>query len=247
MTLFGLVAANNLSDVIDKERAWDSLGLNIEYPSGELFYNQVSLLLHGNGTNGSTTITDNSPSPKTVTAVGNAQISTAQSKFGGASIAFDGTGDYLDIVSSSVFDFNSNDFTVEWWQKLSSTTTRYSILNWKTGDSLLSVGNGIFQLFISGGLNIAGNTGVTFTTDWQHIAFARSSGVVTFYLDGISKSNNLANTMPGYVFPSSGIEIGKASSTSNLNGYIDEFRITKGVARYTANFTPPTAPFPDSP
>jgi hypothetical protein len=62
-------------------------------------FNNVSLLLHGNGTNGSTTITDNSPTPKTVTAVGNAQISTAQSKFGGASIAFDGTGDYLTDAS----------------------------------------------------------------------------------------------------------------------------------------------------
>jgi hypothetical protein len=214
-------------------------------PNTDPNFASVSLLLYGNGINGSTVITDNSPSPKTVTAVGNAQISTAQSKFGGASIAFDGTGDYLDIVSSSVFDFGSNNFTVEWWQKLSSTTTRYSILNWKTSDSLLSVGNGIFQLFVSGGLNIAGNTGVTFTTDWQHIAFARSSGVITFYLDGISKSNNLANLMPGYVFPSSGIEIGRASSTSNLNGYIDDLRITKGVARYTANFTPPTAAFPN--
>jgi hypothetical protein len=54
-------------------------------------FGSVSLLLHGDGTNGSTTITDNSPTPKTVTAVGNAQISTAQSKFGGASILFDGT------------------------------------------------------------------------------------------------------------------------------------------------------------
>jgi hypothetical protein len=56
----------------------------------DLNRSNVSLLLHGNGTNGSTTITDNSPSPKTVTAVGNAQISTAQSKYGGGSIAFDG-------------------------------------------------------------------------------------------------------------------------------------------------------------
>ena len=75
----------------------------------------VSLLLHGNGTNGSTTITDSSPTPKTVTAVGNAQISTAQSKFGGASIAFDGTGDYATVPSASAFDFGTADFTVEAW------------------------------------------------------------------------------------------------------------------------------------
>ena len=58
-------------------------------------FGSVSLLLHGDGANGSTTIVDSSPTPKTVTAFGDAQISTAQSKFGGASIAFDGTGDYL--------------------------------------------------------------------------------------------------------------------------------------------------------
>jgi hypothetical protein len=61
------------------------------------YFSNVSLLLHGDGANGSTTIVDSSPSPKTVTAVGNAQISTAQSKFGGSSLAFDGSGDYLTV------------------------------------------------------------------------------------------------------------------------------------------------------
>jgi hypothetical protein len=70
------------------------------WPSEDPYYGNVSLLLRGNGTNGSTTIIDSSPSPKTVTAFGNAQISTAQSKFGGSSIAFDGTGDYLDVGSN---------------------------------------------------------------------------------------------------------------------------------------------------
>jgi hypothetical protein len=210
----------------------------------DLNFSNVSLLLHGNGTNGSTTIIDSSLAPKTVTAFGNAQISTAQSKFSGASIAFDGAGDYLNIASSSVFDFGSGDLTIEWWQKLASATTRYAILNWKTGDSSLNIGNGIFQFYVSGGLNVAGNIGVTFTTDWQHVAIVRSGGVITFYLDGVSKSNNLAATLPGYVFAPSGIEIGRSAVGSNLNGYIDDLRITK-AARYTANFTPPTDPFPD--
>jgi hypothetical protein len=79
------------------------------------YRSQVSLLLHGDGTNGSTTIVDSSPSPKTVTAVGDAQISTAQSKFGGASIAFDGNGDYLDASSSNQYAIGTEDFTVEGW------------------------------------------------------------------------------------------------------------------------------------
>jgi hypothetical protein len=245
MALFGLVRADNLADVTDRERVWDNIGAVVDSEGvPEPDYPNVSLLLHGDGTNGSTSIIDSSPSPKTVTAVGNAQISTAQSKFGGASIAFDGTGDYLDVVSSSVFDFGSGNFTIEWWQKIPSTTTRYSILNWKTGDSSINIGNGVFQMYVGGGMNVAGNVAVTYTTDWQHVAFVRSNGIVTFYLDGVSKSNNLAN-LSAYVFTPSGIEIGKSAILPNLNGYIDDLRITT-VARYTANFTPPTAPFYDS-
>ena len=87
------------------------------YAPVDEYYASVSLLLYGNGTNGSTTITDNSPSPKTVTAVGNAQISTAQSKFGGASIAFDGTGDFITVPDSSAFvlGLSNEPYTVEFW------------------------------------------------------------------------------------------------------------------------------------
>ena len=76
-------------------------------------FDKVSLLLHGDGTNGSTTIIDSSSSPKAVTAVGDAQISTAQSKFGGASIAFDGAGDWLTTPASNNFAFGIGDFTIE--------------------------------------------------------------------------------------------------------------------------------------
>ena len=78
------------------------------------FFANVSLLLHGDGTNGSTTIVDSSPSPKTVTAVGDAKISTAQSKFGGASIGFDGSGDSL-AAPASISHFGTGDFTIELW------------------------------------------------------------------------------------------------------------------------------------
>jgi len=81
----------------------------------DTYYSNVSLLLHCDGSNGSTTFTDNSPSPKTVTANGNASVSTAQSKFGGASAVFDGTGDYLSLDGSSGFAFGTGDFTIEFW------------------------------------------------------------------------------------------------------------------------------------
>jgi len=77
-------------------------------------YNSVSLLLNANGADNSTVFTDTSPTPKTVTAVGNAKISTSQSKFGGSSMYFDGTGDYLTSPSSTDFDLGGT-YTVEFW------------------------------------------------------------------------------------------------------------------------------------
>ena len=74
----------------------------------------VSLLLHGDGANNSTTFTDSSSNNFTLSRVGDVKISTTESKFGGSSIFFDGTGDYLTLANNSDFNF-PNDFTVEAW------------------------------------------------------------------------------------------------------------------------------------
>ena len=210
---------------------------------------EVSLLLHGNGTNGSTTITDNSPSPKTVTAVGNAQISTAQNKFGGASIAFDGTGDYLTLPSGTAFQFGTGDFTVETWARLSATGAEHNTII-TTGDPEVSTGFS-FQRLVTGVLNFRSNGNAynynssinVPTNTWTHLAASRGGGTVRLFIDGVVVSSGVfpvnlsdAATLIGYR---------NASYNGYLNGYLDDFRITKGVARYTSNFTPPTAPFPD--
>jgi hypothetical protein len=215
-------------------------------------FSNVSLLLHGDGTNGSTTITDSSGSPKTVTAVGNAQISTAQSKFGGASIAFDGTGDYLTVPAGSDFSF-PGDFTVETFLYLNGTPGVY--------DTITEIGtylNGIlfrvngtangYDIIINGTANridvvISGNP----VSQWVHLALTRSGSTVRLFVEGTLRGSTTAT---GTVNSTSGTtRIGfekDGTSGRELNGYLDEFRITKGVARYTANFTPPTAPFPNS-
>ncbi len=217
----------------------------------------VSLLLHGNGANGSTTITDNSPSPKTVIAVGNAQISTAiADPFGNSAkgvIAFDGTGDRLTTISNSAFAFGTADFTVEAWVRESSRGQYASLL--EIGPHLSS---GIIFL-TNGGNNVNGRIGVYAgdfigfreagpLNSWNHVAYVRASGQLVCYVNGVggapaSLTNNFTNTTT--------ITIGSKDGGSpvgpvyDLSGYIDDLRITKGVARYTANFTPPTAPFPD--
>ena len=211
---------------------------------------QVSLLLHGNGTNGSTTITDNSPSPKTVTAVGNAQISTAQSKFGGASIAFDGTGDYLDVGSNSAFGYGLSDFTIEFWIYRNVSVDLQSFLDQRTGiDTVLAPtlyisGNSLFY-FANGANCISGGT--LAASQWLHIALSRSGTATKLFVNGVQVGSTFTDTL-SYI--DSPVRIGGANGgagpgLASLNGYIDDLRITKGVARYTANFTPPAAPFPD--
>jgi hypothetical protein len=227
------------------------------------YRSQVSLLLHGDGTNGSTTIVDSSPTPKTVTAIGNAQISTAQSKFGGASIAFDGTGDYLTVPDNADFEFGSGEFTIEMWiyPTAGSGTNRCFIAksNRNSGGGQgsyviqISTANKLQMLFDKDAtgdtwdIDVQGTANISLNT-WHHIAVVRSGNVFTAYLNGTSEvtatsSITLVDNAQllvigalGYVGP---------PFVNIYTGYIDDLRITKGVARYTSNFTPPTAPFPD--
>ena len=206
---------------------------------------EVSLLLHGNGVNGSTTITDSSLSPKTVTAVGNAQVSTAQSRFGGASIAFDGTGDYL-TVSGQSFPVGTESFTVEFWI--------YSSAAWNTklGRILENPVTGGFQVylqtdntmvvsFFAVSAILAPSLGSLALSTWHHVAIVRNGSLFSVFFNGILQ----ATATDARAFSAISSQVIGSSDSFGFNGYIDDLRITKGVARYTSNFTPPTAPFPD--
>jgi len=228
----------------------------------DLYYYATSLLLKGDGTNGSTNIVDSSSSPKTVTAVGDAQISTAQSKFGGSSIAFDGTGDYLTVPNSPAYAFGTGDFTIECWFYIAgnspqnSTGSRHALLVGAQASS------GVFQGY---GFSILGNTTTTGTalwfenfdgfgnvytvgytatitqSTWHHVALVRSGTTTRIYFNGTDvASGTLGNqTISNSTHP---LYIGRgnyAGYLNPLNGYIDDLRVTKGVARYTSNFTPP--------
>jgi hypothetical protein len=224
----------------------------------DLNRSNVSLLLHGDGTNGSTTITDNSPSPKTVTAVGNAQISTAQSKFGAASIAFDGTGDYLTVPSTGTpGDLGAGNFTVELWHFLISRLNTFPCLinNYSffaAGSFALFAGHNSstttkYQLALNGsGFPSINSTANISYNQWVHLAVVRNGLTITLYVDGIASGTvTSAATLAG---TNGSLWVGTAGDVLTdgaINGYMDDIRITKGVARYTANFTPPIAPFPD--
>lgn len=237
-------------------------------PQTDPFYYNTSLLLHFDGTNASTNFVDNSPVIKSVTPSGNAQISTAQSKFGGSSVFLDGTGDYLQLPFNNDWSFGTGDFTIEMWFYIAANSS----LN---GDNL-RVATLLSSHATSGStpfgyaFNISGNgsttgTGISFNAlnnttwttanfsyslsqlTWYHIAVSKSSGTIRIFVDGVSQTLT-TNNLTSSITTSDPLRIGTnlyPSYDNYLNGYIDDLRITKGVARYVNNFTPPQRPFPD--
>ena len=220
----------------------------------------VSLLLHGDGTNGSTTIIDNSPSPKTVTAVGNAQISTAQSKFGGASLQFSVDSpatDHLSVPASNSLQIaGADDFTVEAWvyllgnrsfnyfaSKGGAATREWAFAAGPTNLVFYWSTNGI-----STGDTIISRAATLPLNTWMHVAAVKSGSTIKLFKDGQQQGADGAFTS---IHTGNGtFWVGRfmdySAISHSLNGHLDDLRITKGVARYTSNFTPPTAPFPDA-
>jgi len=212
--------------------------------SGDPYFSNVSILLHGDGTNGSTTFTDSSSNNHTLTVNGDTQISTAQSKFGGSSMYFDGTGDFL-TVSDSSLALGTGEYTIELWVYILSAAALEAIASCGTsagGSWQLRFGNnGIIDFRV--GTNTKLSATISFNT-WHHLAVTRdSSNTGRMFLNGtIEDSSTFTND-----HSQDALKIGVNRSVGNyFDGYIDDFRITKGVARYTSNFTPPTEPFPDS-
>lgn len=234
---------------------WGHSGMFAAAGPTDPYFANVSLLLHGDGTNGSTTIIDSSSSPKTVTAVGNAQISTAQSKFGGSSLAFDGNGDFLRLQTGIAdYSFGSGNFTVEAWVYRNNTTTGVIFV----GQSDLATAAGSGNIFYVGSSNSDLYVGpVTYgitspsppVGTWAHVAWCRNGGTFRSFLNGaiIGSRTDLGTLSINVGATTHPPAIGATNANyAPLNGYIDDLRITKGVARYTAAFTPPTAPFPDA-
>ena len=216
----------------------------------------VVLQLPLNGVNGSTTFTDISPSPKTITANGNAQISTAQSRSGGASARFDGSGDFLSFsMSSSDLNFGafSNDFTLELWYYPISAVASDRIFQTRNGDvvpGFYLAHNTATQLIFyvsNNGASFLGS-GLAFNitqNSWNHVAIVNSGGTVRAYVNGIAAAGTYSITGSMHYNAADTMVIGGQTSGRSINGFLDEIRFTRNVARYTANFTPPSAPFPN--
>jgi len=195
-----------------------------------------------------------------LTTVGNAKISTEQSKFGGSSVYFDGNGDYLRIADNAAFNFGSGDFTIEMWLNPTAptnwnqkhlfakraTNNNWGLLCYINRNS--TTGRYSVTMFIpnAAGTGWAINKTVPISfTGWSHFALVRSGNEWSIYIDGVKDvlNANLSLTIPSNTAAFTlGADAATPSTTSsNYVGYMDDIRITKGVARYTEAFTPPDA------
>ena len=219
---------------------------------GEVHFSKNILHLPFDGSNGATSTSDVSNQNNSVTVNG-AQISTAQSKFGGSSMLFDGSNDYLAIGGS---EWNSNldsgDFTVEFWIRLDALGDQRIISNYNGsngwGVAMWSGGGGTnyFDGFWYNGswqyiqYGISGNYTTPSVDTWYHLAFVRNGNDWSLYLNGTAENTR---TVSGSITSSSlgNLQVGRRQDgVQYVDGYIDDLRITKGLARYTSNFTPPT-------
>jgi len=177
--------------------------------------------------------------------VGNAQISTTQSKFGGSSISFDGTGDWL-LLPHTVDQFLSTGaFTIEFWLYLNATGAARGLVAKGTGTTgwLVSLDSSNRVVFTYTTSTIT-STGTISGTTWTHIAVVREgtgTNQTKIYING---TNDGTGTVSTDFNQTNSMYVGAdRTGGSALNGYIDDLRITKGYARYTANFTAPVTAF----
>jgi len=201
-------------------------------------YSNVQLLLHCNGTNGSTTFTDSSQNGLTVTANGNSQISTAQYKFGGASAYFDGSSNGIQAQNSALIT-GTGQFTVEMWFYASSLDGGLMHSGNLNGGYELGLYTDGLKFWTYNGGDVLTTTAPS-TNAWHHVAVTRdSSDVLRMFVDGV-----LADSTTGFTenLYRNLLVIGTSRTAFyDFDGYVDDFRLTTGVARYTAAFTPPTA------
>jgi hypothetical protein len=232
--------------------------------NGDPYRNNVVLNMRMNGTNGSTTFVEDTG--KTITPTGTS-ISTTQSKFGGASAYFVGTTyntSYLDVPHSIDIVFGTGDFTIEAWVCITGDsivdgwgnrgagicgTSIVGTNSWHfvIGGNATTTGTYIgFESYTSSVYKSASKSVSISKNQWYHIAVSRVSGVIYFFLDGVSLGSA---TYPENITTADSLNIGRIANSGYswsfpLIGYIDDFRITKGVGRYSTNFTPPTLEIP---
>jgi hypothetical protein len=184
--------------------------------------------------------------------VNQAQLSNVDKKYGTGSILFDGTDDHVVMPYSQNYTFATGPFTIECWVKFNTLSGNRLIFDTYTsaatggGYQLYWRGTGTsIAFYANGGVQAQSSfTGHT-TGTWYHVAVTRNTaGTLQIFIDGVSYASvsyATAIDIAASARPAIGIQF--TTLTNDLDGYIDDLRVTKGFARYTANFAPPTATF----
>jgi hypothetical protein len=183
-------------------------------------------------------------------AVGNAQISTTQKQFGTSSLYLDGSANtFITTASSADYAYGITDFTIECWVYLPSVSSIQPIFDQRASVTEISLlleisSAGLLRLYINGSYVITGNTTLS-TNTWTHVAVSRTSGTTRLFVGGTVQTTTYADSNN---YAAKGFTIGAYyTGASLLTGYIDEFRVTTALSRYTTTFTPSASAFiPDS-
>lgn len=181
--------------------------------------------------------------------VGNAQISTSVKKYGTGSLAFDGTGDYLKPPFNQGYVFGTGDFTIEMWYYISATGTLQILFDFRQSNNgaypyMYKNTDDKLYYYVNTAPRITGTTALSSNT-WYHVAICRSGTSTKMFLNGVQEGSTWTDTTD-YICNTTGPTIGSDNTfLYSINGYIDDLRITKGYARYTTTFTPPTSALAD--
>ena len=222
-----------------------TIALFITSATGDIYFDKVKLLLPFDGTDGATSTTDFSNSNHSLVFGGDAKVSAAKSKYGETSCYFDGNGDYLTVADSEDWSFGTGDFTVEFWIWRSGLKNSEGIIGanptgWQSGAPLIAVHDN--KILITEGKynNRTKATTPLIASTWYHIAFSRRSGNMRLFING----KMVEDSQDAHSYNFNDIIIGSYNVGPNnyyFSGYLDDIRLTKGVARYISNFTVPSA------
>ncbi len=215
---------------------------------GECLYDSYTvLLLHGDDE----AIMDSSKSEHQTTAHGGAHSSANQSKFGGASIRINSWSDYVSIPTSPDFFFADEDFTIDMWIYKTSQGQYDGYLLSQIGNGWLHLMGGNYaglglHIYMDGEYKVRANASFTFQLNtWYHLAYVREGDKQWVFINGVSQPlwNNKVVEITHQL--TGDLEVGRypAIGGHGYNGYIDELRISKGIARWTSNFVPPNVPY----
>ena len=238
------------------ERPWFETSLNLLF-EGETIglargtSDNTMTLLHFEGADGATTFTDSSGKGHTWTANGNVQIDTAQSKFGTSSCLFDGTGDFLSGDGSGDFGLGIEPFAIDFQYRPDTLALDQPLVDFRTTTTpdnfeILVQSNGAINLF-QNGTRISSAAGTIVVDTWHHVALTRdASGNHRLFVGGTQAGSTYSPAVNlNYQIPPAGPLIGvafDAQAGASILGWIDEFRIVRGDAVWTSNFTAPTEP-----